>query len=224
MKAQVKSIKALPGEAYELLISPEITPKSKFRFEAGQYMTLNFPGLGKRYYSIASDERLPTQILALIRAPKDSDLGKYLSELKAGTELELEGPAGNVRFSKDQSHHFFISTGSGIAPHLSILQSYLDRRPKDRFELLFGTFSESTNFCLPKIKELEKNHPNFKVHLVYSDAISSGENFVQNKLNSFPLSNDTAIYICGQKEMILETEKELEKQGFDISKVIKERY
>jgi ferredoxin-NADP reductase len=224
MKAQVKSIKALPGEAYELQLSPQNTSESKFRFEAGQYMTLNFPGLGKRYYSIASDERNPSLILALIRAPKDSDLGKHLSQLKAGSELELEGPAGNVRFSKSHHHHFFISTGSGLAPHLAILESYLDRRPKDTFELLFGTFNEATNFYLPQIKKLEATFPHFKAHFVYSDKLIAGENYVQNKIKNFSITNESAVYLCGQKEMILETENELSKIGYEISKVIKERY
>ncbi len=111
----------------ERLITFAITRPEAFRFAAGQFARLGFvDGAGYiwRAYSIVSAEYEETLEFFAVLIP-DGPMSAYLAKLAAGDTILLDKNATGFllpeRFA-DGEDLVMLSTGSGVAPFLSMLQ------------------------------------------------------------------------------------------------------
>lgn len=107
----------------------ERPPQDDLSFRPGQYMSVVIPGAGpegrdlRRAYSIASPPE-SDEIELCIKLVQDGPGTMYLNRLRPGDELRAQMPFGNFVISHDPAlPAIFIATGTGIAPHRSMVLS-----------------------------------------------------------------------------------------------------
>ena len=212
-------------------------------FEPGQYLTIGAFADGKlvqRPYSVAS-------------APVESSDGGYefyvrlvpilrfttlLWRLPIGHGMRIIGPKGRFLLEpKDARTHLFVSTGTGIAPFMSMIRQSMAEHAPRRTILLSGCSYVDEQGYVPELTSLEadKRYPLHFIPTISrpSDPRNVGwtgrtgrvEAIVADVCHELGLRSDrTVVYICGNPDMILNTERELMHRGFPEFHVKKELY
>ncbi len=102
-------------------------------FRAGQYFAIGLPVDGRfvqRPYSTASAPGEPGDLDFLVRLVPTGSLTPTLWRLRPGDRVRMGPPKGLFTLDADDPRrHVFLSTGTGIAPFLSMIGSLL-RRPR----------------------------------------------------------------------------------------------
>ncbi len=192
-------------------------PKSRFKFEAGQHISLSILGdYQSREYSIYSAEE--SEVLEiLVKEVEGGYFSPKLKHLKKGDMVEIHGPFG--KFGLDTKNltthkHVFIASGTGIAPFHSIVKSnpYLD------YQLIHGVRFENEAY--------EKDHYDRNRYVLCTSRDNSG-NFkgrVTNYIKQTYFEKNTCFYLCGNSDMIFDTMEILKSKGFDRDNITVEVY
>ncbi len=195
-------------------------------FQAGQYVmiTMTRDGLKRvKPYSILNPPSAKGKIdlcVALV-------LGGFASEifraLTVGESFTFRGPLGHFLFQEAEQEHWFICVGTGLTPLHSMIQEFVPQYPQKKFVLVFGDKTRPDLLFYDELTEWQKKHTNFTYLPVLSREKWKGKTgYVQQHL---PANIQRKIfYICGLKEMVLETQKLLLEKGVDPQKIRMERY
>jgi ferredoxin--NADP+ reductase len=212
-------------------------------FEPGQYMTIGVFADGKivqRPYSVAS-------------APRDAGDGGYefyvrlvpilrfttlLWRVPLGHQMRMIGPKGKFRLEPDDDRtHLYVSTGTGIAPFISMVRETMAAGDLRRTVLLHGcSYADELGYRdLLEGWERDGSYP-----LTYIPTISRPadprnaawdgrtgrvEQIVDQVRRELDLRPErTVVYICGNPEMILNVEEQMMAAGFPEFHVKKELY
>ena len=212
-------------------------------FEPGQYMTIGVFADGKlwqRPYSVASDPRETADggYEFYVRLVPIYRFTTLLWRLPLGHEMRMIGPKGKFLLEPDDDRtHLFISTGTGIAPFMSMMRSSLAAgRPRKTVVLHGCSYVDELGYR----SELESWEGNGGYPVTYVPTISrpddprnadwSGrvgrvEAIVQDVCRDLRVRPDrTVVYICGNPDMILNAESVLMDHGFPEFHVKKELY
>lgn len=230
----------------ESLFSFTTTRDAGLRFENGQFVMIGLPVEGRplmRAYSIASAAHEEHLEFFSIKVP-EGPLTSRLQKLEEGQEILVSRkPTGTLvlRDLRPGRRLFMLSTGTGLAPFLSLVK---DPELYERFEqivLVHGVrtvselaYAEYLSSDLPQhplIGDLVSNqltyYPTvtrepFRNRGRLTDLIASGTLF--DDLSIAPLDPvfDRAM-ICGSPAMLKETAALLDSRGFEISPHIGER-
>ena len=154
----------------------ELTPTIKalhlaldkpIRFQAGQYVQLEIPGLGEsRAFSVANTPASVEQtgeIELNVRIVAGGKGTGYLhNTLKAGDKLQLTGPYGRffVRRSA-QLPMVFMAGGSGLSSPRSMILDLLDGGCALPITLVYGQRSIDELYYDAEFRALAAKHPNF---------------------------------------------------------------
>jgi ferredoxin-NADP reductase len=212
-------------------------------FEPGQYMTTGVYADGKlvqRPYSVASAPEvagtdgyeLYVRLVPILR------FTTLLWRLPIGHPMRMIGPKGKFLLEPhDNRTHLFVSTGTGIAPFMSMIrQTMLDRRPR-RTVMLHGC-SYVDELGYRDVLEGWQRHGAYPVQYVptisrpadprnagWQGRTGRAEAVVRDVCRDLGLRpSRTVVYICGNPEMILNVESVLMKEGFPEFHVKKELY
>lgn len=212
-------------------------------FEPGQYMTIGVFADGKlwqRPYSVAS-------------APRDSGDGGYefyvrlvpiirfttlLWRLPVGHGMRMIGPKGKFLLEPDDDRtHLFVSTGTGIAPFVSMIRETLAAgRPRKTVVLHGCSYADELGYGAELAEwERDKTYPLTYVPTISrpTDPRNAGwtgrtgrvETVVRAVCKDLALRPEkTVVYICGNPDMILNAESALMDLDFPEFHVKKELY
>ena len=204
-----------------------------FDFIAGQFIMVKFKdpeNLEKtlsRAYSILSSPESKTVTLSV----KYVEQGKgtnYLKSLKVNDICELSGPYGKFVYKTTKPRFpFFISTGTGIAPFVSMIESksFKENEPS-RGVCLFGV---RTSDELLYEHNFSKN-PKFEYIATVSQPNPNWKGFkgrVTHYLRDMPSNFDWTLadyYICGGNDMIKEVKEILTSKGVPKDQIFQEIY
>ena len=135
-----------------------------FRFEAGQYLTLEVEVRGvreRRAYSMCTaphDEEFGFCVKRL----EGGKVSNYLLDtLRAGDELAVMPPDGRFKVATApdaQRTYYLIGAGSGITPLMSIAREVLERESASEVHLLYGNRSEDTIIFRRELDQLAANY------------------------------------------------------------------
>ncbi|MCB0392927.1 MAG: FAD-dependent oxidoreductase [Bdellovibrionales bacterium] len=192
----ISHIRPITPEVFELSIEPD----SPFDFEAGQHVALEVPLVGPRYFSIASDSRNKSQFRLLVRAPNEHPLRTFLLSSKPGDQVSFNGPGGKMRFQSQCQNHLFVATGTGLSPFFSMLESHIQENPKSHFEFLLGFSNLDNQLYKDELEKYESQFKNLSCEVVYSR--EGQKTYVTDALRNYKWKTNSAVYLCGQKEMI----------------------
>jgi ferredoxin--NADP+ reductase len=224
----------------DTLFSFKTTRDAGLRFENGQFVMIGLEVDGRpltRAYSIASPNYEEHLEFFSIKVP-NGPLTSRLQHLQVGDELLVsKKPTGTlvIHDLKPAKNLYFFSTGTGLAPFMSLIQ---DIEVYDRFEkvvLIHGVRQLSE---LAYADFIEKELPNneflgeeVRSKLIYyptvtrepfrnqgrlTDLINSGKLFDDIGLPALDPKNDK-VMICGSPQMLKDSEALLDARGFVVS-------
>lgn len=139
-------------------------------FSAGQYASLEFPGLPPRDYSMAN--RPSEAVLEFhIRLLPDGAVTPFVSRtLKVGDRVKVIGPYGTSYLREKHSGPIVaLAGGSGLAPIKSIVDHALDIGCKQPIHLYFGVRDERDLYLEDYFRERAAAHPNLSFTPVLSE-------------------------------------------------------
>ncbi|MDA9226765.1 ferredoxin--NADP reductase [Methylophilaceae bacterium] len=224
----------------DTLFSFKTTRQDGLRFENGQFVMIGLEVDGRplaRAYSVASpnyDEHLEFLSIKV----QDGPLTSRLQHIKVGDELLVSRkPTGTlvIHDLKPAKNLYLFSTGTGLAPYMSLIQ---DIEVYDRFEkvilvhgvrkvddLAYKDFIENelpkNEFFGDEIKNKLIYYPTvtreaFKNKGRLTDLIKSGKLFKDIGLEKMNPADDRAM-ICGSSEMLKDTQELLDSMNFKVS-------
>ncbi len=238
--AIVKSVKAITQEIK--LFSIALKSGEKFNFKAGQFAVLGLPDdknnldgeWHRRAYSITSAPSQDNVEFYIVLVP-EGKLTPRLFELKEGDEIYMsEKPAGLMNFDnvEEDKNVLFVSTGTGIAPFVSMLRQHKDEifNGKRQVALIHGARHTYELGFKGELQELAKKTPYFHYFPIVSRSeqevgvewtgykghaqslIINGT--VENQLHEKITSDTFHVFLCGNQRMIDETVVIFEEKGF----------
>jgi len=211
-------------------------------FEAGQYMTTGVVSDGKmlqRPYSVASSPREAADGYELyVRLVPVMRFTSALWQLPIGHRMRMIGPKGKFLLQPDDARtHLFISTGTGIAPFISMMRTLLiDGSPRPvvclngvsyigdlGYRGLLEGWQESGEYPVTYIPTVSR--PTDPANAGWEGRTGRVEANVLSVCDELGLTADnTVVYICGNPEMIVTAEAMLIDRGFPEPQVKTELY
>jgi ferredoxin--NADP+ reductase len=182
------------------------TERPSVRIRAGQCFNVGLPGTStnREYsmYSGADDDYLDF----LIRTVEGGCVSPALRELKCGDSVEINGPYGEfcLREPVDTLRpHLFLASGTGIAPFHSFTATYPDLSYKvlhgvRHFEERYGAEDYRSGSYISCVSQGGQGHAAMRV---------------TDYLRKFPVSPDSVVYLCGNRNMIIDAFEILREQG-----------
>ena len=211
-------------------------------FEPGQYMTTGVVVDGKmlqRPYSVASSPRTAGDGYEFyVREVPVIRFTTALWRLPIGHRMRMIGPKGRFLLEPDDDRtHLFVSTGTGIAPFISMMRTLLIDRTPRKVLLLNGVSYAPDLGYKPVLEQWERDRiypvtyiptvsrPNDPANAGWTGRTGRVENVVLDVVHEHHLRPEkTVVYICGNPDMILNTEALLMNAGFPEFHVKKELY
>ncbi|MBS0295839.1 MAG: phenylacetate-CoA oxygenase/reductase subunit PaaK [Proteobacteria bacterium] len=214
--------------------------KDRFRFRAGQHLTLRRDLNGediRRNYSLCvspDDGELRIAVKQIAGGVFSSFAN---SELKAGDVLEVMVPHGSFTFNFDPAarrSYVAFAGGSGITPILSLLKTALATEPNSEFTLLYGNRSSATVMFLEELAALKNRYlDRLQVFHFLEDEAEEIELFngrldaakTEEVLGTLvdPASTD-AFFICGPGPMMDAVEQGLLSRNVPKERILIERF
>ncbi len=211
-------------------------------FEPGQYLTIGVFADGKivqRPYSVASCARTAGEGYEFyVRLVPILRFTTLLWRLPVGHGMRLIGPKGRFMLEPDDDRtHLFISTGTGIAPFMSMIRTLLHDGERRRVVLCQGV-SYQNELGYQALLHAWEADPSFDFRFVPTvsrpnDARNTGwagrtgrvETILDAVCDDLGLTPEgTVAYICGNPDMILNAEEILQRRGLPEPHVKKELY
>ena len=224
----------------DTLFSFRTTRDPALRFRNGHFLMIGLPVNGKpllRAYSVASPNHADHLEFLSIKVP-DGPLTSRLQHLQVGDEVIVGSkPVGSLVLDdlRPGRHLYLLSTGTGLAPFMSILQ---DPETYERFEkvvMVHGVRLVSelayAHFLEHELPEHEFLGELVQGRLIYYPTVTREpfrhQGRLTDLLRSGQLSRDIGLppldptvdraMICGNAAMLAECSALLDAQGFEIS-------
>ena len=205
-----------------------LSAPKEFSFKAGQFITIK----------VEKDEEFRLKSYSVLNPPSEKgkiDLcikiidGGFASEVfknaKKGEEFQIKGPLGHFVFEDDDKNEeiWLIGGGTGIAPLYGILKQNLSHHTNKRFTMIFSVKEKKDLFLHEEFQQLAKKYANFTyIPTLTREKWKGATGRVQAHLPA-DVENKT-FYICGLKELVLETKEVLLKKGAALKHIKFERY
>ncbi len=196
-------------------------------FRAGQFITLS-SRVGESFitrpYSIASSpkEALEGRLEVIIQ--RKGIFSQYLiDEAEVGKELAVGEPAGDFHHDdlRDREKIVAIAGGSGITPFISMMKAIMEGSEDFRLTLIYGVRTR---------KHLLLDSDQFKDERITIIPVLSEEEaegychgFVSAQILKEHLDDNTSVFMCGPDAMYAFVREELDKLGFDPTRIRQER-
>ena len=212
-------------------------------FAPGQYLTIGVDVNGKlvqRPYSVASSPRdAGTDGYEFyVRLVEGGMFTPLLWRMEAGQRMRMIGPKGKFTLEpEDDRMHVFISSGTGIAPFISMMKTLIHDGAPRRAVVLHGVsfitdlgyrelleeWQRSGSYPVQYIPSLSRaTHPE---NLGWTGRTGRVEAIVPEVYDELGLTPENSIaYICGNPDMILSVDATLQGRGFPEEQIKKELY
>jgi ferredoxin--NADP+ reductase len=212
-------------------------------FESGQYMTTGVVVDGKmlqRPYSVASAPSVAgiegyeffVRLVPILR------FTAALWRLPVGHRMRMIGPKGKFMLEPDDDRvHLYVSTGTGIAPFVSMVRETMAHGDGRRTILVNGcsyatelgyrdeleAWERDASYRLTYVPTISR--PSDPRNAGWSGKVGRAEQVIMDVCREHDLlPEETVVYICGNPEMILNVEALLLDAGFPEFHVKKELY
>jgi len=183
-----------------------LKPAKPLDFSPGQYAQLQFTPDHIRPYSMAG---LPAdgELEFHVRLVADGRVTGYIADtLSVGDTVRVSGPLGSAYLRrKHEGPMLCVAGGTGLAPILSIIRGVIAEGMQNPIHLYFGVRSERDVYGRRWLDELQRQHPQLKVHVVLASGQAPG---CRTGLVTEAIARDwTSLegfraYLCGAPPMV----------------------
>ncbi|HEV8516296.1 MAG TPA: FAD-binding oxidoreductase [Candidatus Limnocylindrales bacterium] len=211
-------------------------------FEPGQYLTIGLESGGKliqRPYSVASSPReLGDGYEFYLRLVLGGQFTPLLWGVPVGHGMSMRGPKGKFLLEPDDERtHVFISSGTGIAPFISMMKTLLiDGRPRPTIVLhgasfqhdlgyreLLEDWEQSGEYPVRYIPSVSR--PGAPENEMWTGRVGRVEAIVPAAFDELALTPENSIaYLCGNPDMITAVDELLTARGYPAQQIKKELY
>lgn len=209
------------------LLKYSINPDLEWR--PGQYIGVGISGTYRRSYTIFD---LKDGILTLIVDTKPGGLAsQFFDKVEVGMESLIIGPYGRFGNQLTENNKVYISTGTGIAPFLSMVKESRDKKNKMTFifgaktlidEVSYRFFKEFIDEDFEYIQCITRHLPEHKLEGLDKKAEIYFER-ITTALPKLKLDfQNSEFYICGSPQMVEDVNSVLSGLGAD--KIYYEKY
>ncbi|MBX7137418.1 MAG: ferredoxin--NADP reductase [Oligoflexia bacterium] len=213
-------------------------------FSPGQYVALGLPGSAARPSNFPPEAQLPAPDKIIKRAysigspPQQKEylefyiaiaplgaLTSRLAMLHEGDRLFMNPKiTGTFTLHEVPADHnlILVSTGTGIAPYMSMLRTESSWTPQRRITLLHGARHAQDLAYREELLALAAREPRFTYHAIVSredPAWHGPRGYVQSFFNDGTIVLDPRVdhvFMCGNPGMIDQTQKYLEAHGYTV--------
>jgi len=137
----------------------------------------------------------------------------YVFDLKPGDKITISGPYGEFFAQETDREMCFIGGGAGMAPMRSHIFDQLKRIGTDRkITFWYGGRSTCELFYMDEFRALEKEFPNFTMHIALSDPLPEDnwtgltgfihQVVLDEYLDKHPDPTEIEFYLCGPPIML----------------------
>jgi len=174
--------------------------------KAGQCFNVGVPGAGvNREYSMYSSADAP-YLDFLVKEVEGGFVSPALKSLQPGDLVEIDGPYGefclNPPVNSDQ-HYLFLATGTGIAP----FHSFVETLPNLNYMVLHGIRE-------PHEQYHENDYAQGRYIPCISKNVAAQPSFrLTEYLIRHPADPGSIVYLCGNRDMIVDAFEILREQG-----------
>jgi ring-1,2-phenylacetyl-CoA epoxidase subunit PaaE len=223
----VKEVKKQTTDSVSVSFTIPADSADSFKFEAGQYITLEKEIKGKKIRRAYSIWKAPfeNEISVLIKQVENGKFSTYANNiLKNGDEIAVMSPAGNFKKAQQlNKKQTFFAAGSGITPVISIIKQELKTTEGAQIELFYSNKTANDVIFKEELLEIKEKHSSsFTIHNLYSREKTQDEIFygrIDKQKCSDLLSekildvNSGGYYLCGPENMILAIKETLISKG-----------
>lgn len=199
-----------------------LRPKN-FSFTPGQYINIKVADNARRSYSIASSNDAK-EIELIIDISPNGPGSKFFKEIKVDNTFDFLGPLGHMYISKVDLKYqqiAFISTGTGIAPFLSIF----DFLEKNNYEgKVYNLYSEKFKKDVIKSETFKKIKISSIITLTRDTDSCYLTGRVTSHLSKIPLVKNSLFFVCGNNQMVTDVCKYLEQNNIPKNSIKREVY
>ncbi len=233
-------VRSIPLSEYTKHLEFEMVGVPRFGFVAGQWLSLKHTKPDReeitRAYSIASPpaEGSPPEDIRFalcLNRVQDGYMSNFLCDMKAGDEINGQGPFGDFILRPPMRDTIFIATGTGIAPFRSMLHWLLageSRHQNKQLYLVFGNRTEKDIYYHEEFLRLAAERENFH----YLPTLSRGgadwrglRGYVQEHVVGIAQGRtDMHAYVCGLDKMVKANRDQLKALGWDRKSILYEKY
>jgi CDP-4-dehydro-6-deoxyglucose reductase, E3 len=211
--AKISELEFLSADVVK--VSLRTPPNKPLKFIAGQYLDLSVRNI-KRSYSIAST---PSDLVIdlLIKNYPNGQFSNYIfNEAKVNDLLRIEGPKGTYILPNEiPKKLLFVSTGTGIAPNLSLIKSAIQDHKVDKSQitLIHGQRTEIEHVYAP---DDDIHGIDFIRTTSRESVLGCFHGYVQDAVKCLDLNlAETIVFSCGNPQMIKDLKSQLILAGLE---------
>lgn len=206
------------------------------KFKAGQYFSMSVPREdGKKIrkpFSVSNMNQNNGEIEIIAKIIEGGLASEFIKKLGEEDRVELFGPLGKFTIDKEDDSWnndlFFVASGVGLAPFLSIIPDILNKGFKNKIILLKSARNEDEVLYDKELSQFSEKYDNFEFYNVLSQP--KNENFenvgyVQDFINKYlPSDFNGYFYVCGLQNMINSTRKKLKEKDIEGDRIKVEKF
>lgn len=212
-----KIVKVIKENAITNTLFLKFDNQKEFKFLAGQFMMVGFPGFGECPISISSNPKTGYKNFSLtIRTA--GELTRKLNGLKVGMKVYVRGPFGNG-FPEVDRNLILIGGGCGFIPLMSVCAE--NRGRKDvKMQLFFGCANKDSLVFEREYQKIKDFHD---LKIILEKEILAGfskeTGFVTKLIKDAQLMDNAMVFVCGPDLMYKFVVKELLVKGIKPSDI-----
>lgn len=207
----------------ENILELRLIKPQNFDFQAGQFIQVVAPAGDKQVFRSYSISSSPTDdYLELCIKLYDTGIASELFRISnPGDDISFKGPAGRFVVQETGSNLYFVATGVGLAPIMSMIRDELNNKNNTRkLHLIFGVRNEKDIFWTDQLDELQKKYTNFTYSVSLSQPTDAWTGLRGRVTEHLPEDSSTIeAYLCGSMDMIKSVRETLTTRGTDAKNI-----
>jgi 3-ketosteroid 9alpha-monooxygenase subunit B len=224
---RIKDVVRETADAVSLVFDVPGAHQQRFRYRAGQFLTLRVNIDGREYrrcYSMSSSPAVGEALRITVKRDRDGVVSNWLNDtVTPGAQVDAAAPDGRFVMTDDDRDIVAFAGGSGITPVLSLIRTALAATPR-RARLFYANRNTESVIFHGALGELADTHPDRFVlhhHLDEQAGVASGA-----AISDFAgmVDGDAQYYICGPGPFMDTVESALRDAGVPDDRLHLERF
>lgn len=227
---QVSGVNVIGDGLTEIALRPLGRP---LQYVPGQFAMLHLEtksGWHRHPFTLASSPS-DAEVRVTVKA-----LGDYTSAVsdtvKVGMPAVLSGPHGRFTHAKGKSRQIWVAGGVGVTPFLSWFRSLDEFPASERVDFFYSVAGDAP--YIEEIRDITKEHPNVRVHVV--DTTADGRLTAERALALSVKENESSspgphadarsvsVFMCGPKPMVHSLQSGFREAGVSPSAIHREHF